>query len=124
MRPLINCHAMGIPEWSTKLGVTQMPRRCPPFVEVWRDRHGKVRCYFRKERGPRICLPNSIGSDEFNAAYQAALAGQLAPVRDRHARAAAGTISALVVSYKQSAAYNGLRETTKAGYVSRIETLR
>ena len=66
----------------------------------------------------------TIGSDEFNAAYQAALAGQLAPVRNRHARAAAGTINALVISYMQSAAYKALRETTKAGYVSRIETLR
>jgi hypothetical protein len=26
-----------------------MPRRkLPPFVEVWRDRHGKLRVYFRK----------------------------------------------------------------------------
>jgi hypothetical protein len=69
--------------------VTLMPRRCPPFVELWRDRHGKVRCYFRKDRGPRLPLPNAIGSDEFNAAYQAALGGQLAPLRERHARAAA-----------------------------------
>jgi integrase len=101
-----------------------MPRKCPPFVELWRDRHGKVRCYFRKERGPRFALPNTIGSDEFKAAYEAALAGQLAPVRERYSRAAAGTINALVISYKQSVAYKGLRETTKAGYASRIETLR
>ena len=101
-----------------------MPRRCPPFVELWRDRHGKVRCYFRKERGPRFALPNTIGSDEFKAAYEAALAGQLAPVRERYSRAAAGTLNALVISYKQSVAYKGLRETTKAGYASRIETLR
>jgi hypothetical protein len=84
-----------------------MPRRLPPFVECWRDRHRKVRVYFRKDRGPRIPLPNSIGSDEFNVAYQAALAGQLAPVRERHARAAAGTIGALMEHYKQSAAYIG-----------------
>ncbi len=101
-----------------------MPRKCPPFVELWRDRHGKIRCYFRKERGRRVPLPIPIASDEFNMAYQAALVGQLAPARERHARAAAGTINALVISYKQSAAYKGLRETTKAGYASRIETLR
>jgi integrase len=100
-----------------------MPRRLPPFVERWRDRHEKVRVYFRKDRGPCIPLPNSIGSDAFNRAYQAALAGQLAPVREGHARAAAGTIGALIVHYKQSAVYIGLRDTTKQGYLSRIEAI-
>jgi integrase len=101
-----------------------MRRKHPPFVECWRDRHGKVRVYFRQAKGRRIALPNSFGSEEFKAAYQAALAGQVAPVHERHARAAAGTIGALIVSYKQSAAYIGLRGTTKAGYTSRIEVLR
>ena len=54
-----------------------MPRKLPPYVECWRDRHGKVRAYFRKDRGPRIALPNTIGSPEFVAAYQDALAGRL-----------------------------------------------
>jgi enterobacteria phage integrase len=101
-----------------------MPRRLPPFVECWRDRHRKVRVYFRKGRGPRIPLPSSIGSDEFNIAYQAALAGHLAPMRERHVSAAAGTIGALMEHYTQSAAYIGLRQTTKQGYASRIEALR
>jgi integrase len=109
---------------SIKPGGMSMPRKLPPFVERWRDRHGKMRVYFRKDRGPRLPLPDTIGSDEFNAAYEAALVGRIAPVRERYARAAAGTINALVISYKQSAAYKGLRETTKAGYASRIETLR
>ncbi len=101
-----------------------MRRRLPPFVECWRDRHKKVRVYFRKEHGPRIPLPITIGSSEFNTAYQAALAGQLRPTRERHARAAAGTIDALITHYKRSAAYIGLRATTKTGYVSRIEAIR
>jgi integrase len=101
-----------------------MPRKRPPFVELWRDRHGKVRVYFRKDRGPRIPLPDAIGSDEFNAAYQAALLGQPAPIRDRFVRAAPGTIAALVASYMKSARYFGLRATTKIGYGSRIEVLR
>ena len=71
-----------------------MPRKLPPFVERWRDRHGKVRVYFRKDRGTRLPLPDTIGSDEFNDAYQAALLGQLASLRDRFARAAPGTIAA------------------------------
>jgi integrase len=39
-------------------------------------------------------------------------------------RAALDTIAALIASYKKSAAYIGLRETTKKGYASRIEALR
>lgn len=101
-----------------------MPRKLPPFVECWRDRHGKVRVYFRRGKGQRIALPAAIGSDEFNEAYQAALSGEISPVRGRHERVAPGTIGALVVSYKKSAGYIGLRETTKLGYTSRIEMLR
>jgi len=101
-----------------------MRRKIPSFVECWRDRHGKVRVYFRRGKGRRIPLPATIGSVEFDAAYQAALSDQRAPARERHARPAAGTIGALIASYKQSAGYISLRETTKAGYTSRIEVLR
>lgn len=100
-----------------------MPRRLPPFVERWRDRHGKIRVYFRKGKGVRIALPGPIGSEEFTAAYQAALAG-LAPSREVRVRNGPGTIGALIVSYMKSAEYIGLRDTTKAGYASRIEALR
>ena len=102
-----------------------MPRKLPPFVECWRDRHGKVRAYYRRDRGPRIALPNSIGSPEFNRAYQAALAGRLSdPTLARPAVAAQGTLEALVRSYMQSGEYRDLRATTKAGYASRLEAIR
>src|SRR5258705_8039112 len=104
--------------------MSTMPRRLPPFVECWRDRHGKLRTYFRKNRGPRIPLPTAVGSTEFNAAYQAALAGQTVINRVRWEAAKQGTIGALIVSYLRSPAYQGLRETTKKGYTSRIEVLR
>jgi len=51
-----------------------MPRKLPPFVERWRDRHGKMRHYFRKAKGARIPLPGPETA-EFEAAYQAALRG-------------------------------------------------
>jgi enterobacteria phage integrase len=101
-----------------------MPRKLPPFVECWRDRHGKLRVYFRQAKGRRVPLPASLGSDAFDAAYKAALSGQPRPARERHSRLAPGTIAALIASYIRSAAYIGLRETTKAGYASRIEALR
>jgi enterobacteria phage integrase len=72
----------------------------------------------------RIPLPATIGSDEFDAAYRTALAGQLALGRHKHVSAARGTIGALIVSYMRSSAYLSLRETTKVGYASRIDALR
>lgn len=107
-----------------KPGVMSMPRKLPPFVESWRDRHGKLRVYFRQGRGRRVALPRSIGSEEFVAAYQAALTGELTLSRPTRARPLPGTIGALVASYMRSAGYLGLRETTKVGYASRLETLR
>ena len=88
-----------------------MPRKLPPFVELWRDRHGKVRVYFRKRKGPRLPLPSDITSDEFNATYQAALAGQLAILakRERCEPDKPGTLAALIRLYTRSGAYVGLR---------------
>ena len=101
-----------------------MPRKLPPFVECWRDRRKILRVYFRKGKGPRVPLPDHIGSDDFNAAYQAALEGQIAAKRERREPDRPGTIAALIRSYLRSAAYVGLRATTKTGYSSRIEMLR
>jgi integrase len=108
----------------TQHGTTPMPRKFPPFVECWRDRHKKVRVYFRKGKGPRFPLPDHIGSEEFNLAYQRALTGQIEARRERREPEKPGTIAALIRSYLRSAAYVGLRDTTKTGYASRIEMLR
>jgi enterobacteria phage integrase len=78
----------------------------------------------RRGKGPRVPLPDQVGSDQFNEAYAAALSGQPAPARDRGKSIAHGTIAALVISYMRSESYVGLRETTKAGYSTRIEVLR
>jgi integrase len=101
-----------------------MVRRLPPFVECWRDRHGRVRVYFRRGKGQRTALPVAIGSDEFKAAYQAALTGQMVSKRERRVPAQPGSIGALIVSYVRSPAYVGLRATTKAGYATTIRMLR
>jgi enterobacteria phage integrase len=101
-----------------------MRRKLPPFVECWRDRHGKLRVYFRKARGRRIPLPTTIGSDEFEAAYRAALTGQIGGGRHKQLKPAQGTLGALIVSYMRSSAYLCLRQTTKVGYASRLDALR
>jgi enterobacteria phage integrase len=124
MPRLIDCPAMVILAQPMTHGQRKMPRKLPLFVECWRDRHKKVRVYFRKGKGPRIPLPDNIGSDDFNAAYQAALAGQIAAKRERRVQDKPGTIAALIRSYLRSADYVHLRDTTKIGYSSRIEMLR
>jgi enterobacteria phage integrase len=122
--PSIACLSMVMVLGWTKRGGILMPRKLPPFVECWRDRHGKVRVYFRRGKGLRLPLPANIGSEAFNSAYLAALAGQsVTKVRARSAYTP-GSIAALISSYMRSEAYVGLRQTTKAGYSSRIETLR
>src|SRR5690606_15222464 len=109
----------------TRHGMTwTVPRRSPyPFVERFRDRRGKLRHYFRRGKGARTALPGLPGSAEFDEAYQSALAGATAARKPKEPRHAAGTIGALVVSYKGSLAYAKLRATTKKGYVTRLETL-
>jgi enterobacteria phage integrase len=101
-----------------------MPRRLPPFVECWRDRHGKVRVYFRRGKGERMPMPTSIGSEEFNAAYQAALGGHIDERHPRRASPQPGTLAALITSYLGATSYRGLRNTTKIGYGVRLEELR
>src|SRR5688572_12215675 len=104
-------------------GGTKMPRRLPPFVECWRDRHRKVRVYFRRGKGKRVPLGGPVGSPEFLADYQAAIADETPS--SKPPRSSPDSIAALVESYLRSEAFReGLRETSKAGYRSRLEILR
>lgn len=103
-----------------------MPRKLPPFVEAWRDRHGTLRVYFRRTKtSPRIPLPADPTSEAFAEAYRAALAGNLtAPKKRATARTVTpGTLAWLIRSYRKSAAYAGLRSTSKAGYESRMRLI-
>jgi integrase len=103
-----------------------MPRRKSlPFVETWRDRHGKVRFYFRRGKGKRIALPDSFGSDEFHAAYAAALHGATDnPTRPGIEKIKPGSLAALIVSYKKSSQFRDLRATTRTAYAGRMDIIR
>src|SRR5258707_10981977 len=91
------------------------------YVHRFRDRHGHVRHYFRRE-GQRTALPGLPGSTEFMAAYQAALARLPAPTGA--SRILAGTLDALIVSYYLSAGFRQLADSTKATYRGIIERFR
>jgi hypothetical protein len=55
-------------------------RRLPKYVQGFLDRHGKARFYFRRAGFKTVALPGLPWSPEFMAAYEAALAGQPAPI--------------------------------------------
>jgi enterobacteria phage integrase len=101
-----------------------MPRKLPPYVEMFRDRHGRMRVYFRRN-GRRIALPSDVRSQEFDEAYAAALTANVEARRaSRGVQVAQGTINALTISYLQSAAYHDLRATSQRTYRDLIEVLR
>ncbi len=94
------------------------------YVHRFRDRHGKVRHYFRRPGFKRVALPGLPGSDEFMAAYQAALEGGREPVEIGASRTLPGTVNALVIVYYQSAAWLGLSEDTRKTRRRIIERFR
>lgn len=91
------------------------------YVNRMRDRHGKVRFYFRRD-GKRTPLPGLPGSAEFMAAYQAALGGKSPPVAAK--RDAAGTISAVIASWYGSIQFKHYKAGTQRTYRYDAERFR
>ena len=86
------------------------------FLQVFTDRHGHRRHYFRRRGQERIALPGEPGSSEFMEAYRAALSGAQ-PAKAKRSRAIApGSLNALVAIYKRSEEYRSCRPSTKATY--------
>src|SRR5437867_44817 len=98
----------------------KMPRTRPLNVEVLRDRHGKLRYYFRIGKGTRLALPVCpFDSPTFQEAYSAAFAGKpiaLPPA----AMPKSDTIAALIDSYEKSPKYRELAEGSRSAYDSRL----
>jgi integrase len=100
-----------------------MPKKLPQYVEKNPVR-GYTYLSFRRGKGPRIRLPNDPDSQEFKLAYAAALGGEMAPTGPTLKRDAPGTIGALIVDYKKNGTFTALRDTSKTGYTTRLETIR
>jgi integrase len=95
------------------------------YVHRFRDRHGKIRHYFRRPGRKRVPLPGLPGSAEFMAAYAAALTGETAPRIDVGAsRTKPGSVAAAVASYLSSAAFGNLATGTKLGMRRILEHFR
>lgn len=95
------------------------------YVHEFRDRHGKVRRYFRRPGHKQAPLPGLPGSDEFMAAYRQALDGVTAPrIAPGASRTRPGTVAALVAAYLGSARFRGLAPSTQATYLGIIDRFR
>src|SRR5262249_32974085 len=97
-------------------------RKLPPHVETDRDRHGNPRLYFRVGKGKRTRLPLDPESTEFADAWHAAYAAH--QMQRQEPKKDGRTIEALIAAYMRHDKDRRLRQTTKAGYSSRLETLR
>jgi integrase len=94
------------------------------FVHVYRDRHGKLRRYFRRRGSRRIPLPGLPGSAEFMQTYQAALADVAVPREIGASRTKPGTVNAAIVGYRQSLAYRELSPGSQRMYRQILEHVR
>jgi integrase/recombinase XerD len=91
-------------------------------IELWRvnsfrDRHGKLRHYFRPPGCKPVPLPGLPGSEEFMAAYQDALraCGDAAPSTLGASRTLPGTLNSAIVAYYSSQDFTvGLAQSTQA----------
>ena len=68
-------------------------------------------------------MTGDFGSDEFMLPTRGVERWQVDDTRPKIERPGNGTLAALIVSYKQDAAFK-LRDTTKAGYLSRLDTIQ
>ena len=95
------------------------------YVHEFRDRHGKVRRYFRRSGHKRVALPGAPGSEEFMITYQAALGGN-AIVRDDIGaqRSKPGTVAAAVAGYFTSEAFRSLAPSTQRARRNILERFR
>jgi integrase len=93
------------------------------YVNAYVDRHGKPRHYFRKPGCKSVALPGPPGSDEFMAAYSAALA-DTPRVEVAARRTRAGSISAMIIGYSRSAAFAGLAPLSQRTYRRIFEGMR
>ncbi|WP_374385119.1 tyrosine-type recombinase/integrase [Dongia sp.] len=95
-----------------------------PYVQEFKDRHGKVRRYFRRPGFKPLPLPGLPGSTEFQEAYRAALDGAGGKIEIGIDRSAPGSVAAAVASYIASAAFVALADETRRTRRNILERFR
>src|SRR6185312_16331344 len=87
-----------------------MPKPKPPYLQRHVTRHGKVVWYVRKGRGPKIRINGAYDSDEFKAAYRAAIAGEAPTPRGGPQK---DTLAWLIKLHRASGYYTSKSEATR-----------
>jgi integrase len=93
-----------------------------PYVQAFRDRHGRQRWYYRRRGYGRVALPEP-GSPGFLAAYEAAN-GKPRGEGAGQERTHPGSIAALVVAYYATAEWSQLRPSTQRDYRYQLDAFR
>lgn len=94
-----------------------------PYVKVFKDRHGRRRCYYRRRGYPSVPLPVP-GEDGFLAAHEAAGRREARLEGAGSMRTEPGSINALVVAYYASAEFAAKRLSTQRGYRNMLDRFR
>jgi integrase len=81
-----------------------------PYLQREKTRHGKTVWYFRVGTGPRTRMSGEYGSEEFMAAYRAALAGEDPAGKTKPNPK---SLRWLVEQYRQSSSYTSLSPATR-----------
>lgn len=89
-----------------------MPRKLDKFVVMERSRHGRVKFYFRRFKGPRIRLPDDPRSDAFKEAYEAALANRK-PSHAEVRNTPQTSLRWLLDRYRESGTWKAYSEATR-----------
>lgn len=82
------------------------------YVKSYRDRHGKLRHYYRRPGYASVPLAGEPGSAAFAEAYEAAKATRAA----KAGRAEPGSFDALIADYYASTKYRNLAQITQRTY--------
>jgi len=85
--------------------------------QIFKDRHGRLRCYHRKTRIPIDLNVCALGSEAFFAECQR-IADQMKIVTTKP-----GTFGLLVAAYRASPAFSDLAPRTKANYLAVLDYL-
>jgi integrase len=92
-----------------------------PYVQAFKDRHGKMRFYYRRPGFSRVRLPGGPGSAEFMAAYAEAHGrGKIQPVDKVQPR----SINALAVEYYRSEDWAALAPSSQKVYRAIVDRFR
>lgn len=87
-----------------------VPRPRREYLNREVTRHGKVVWFVRVYPGPRIRIHGEYDSPQFEAEYQAALAGEPRPVRGK---ASPGTLAWLIARYRETTVWTDLSAATR-----------